>query len=74
MRADDPQAVKLMLPFEVIPQPQDRHRLKTETFIHCPTPGVKARFGCYWAAIRPASGVIRRGTLLLVQRHLAEVI
>lgn len=32
---------------------------------------VKARFACYWGAIRPASGWIRRRTLLAVQQKLA---
>ncbi|VTR25617.1 Uncharacterised protein [Serratia fonticola] len=42
-------------------------------FVCCPTPRVKALFACYWALIRPASGWIRRRTLLSVQRKLSAI-
>lgn len=67
----DPNAAKLVLRFKVITDPAGETRLCTETFVYCPTPGVKARFSCYWLLIRPASGWIRRRTLRLVQHKLA---
>ncbi|QUY50864.1 hypothetical protein JK621_12215 [Serratia plymuthica] len=67
----DPAAAKLVLRFIVTQDAAGLATLCTETFIWCPTPQVKARLACYWAAIRPASGWIRRRTLLSVQRKLA---
>lgn len=68
---DDVTAAKLILRFTVVTDAAGS-RLRTETFIHCPSAKVKRRLACYWAAIRPASGWIRRRTLLAVQRQLAS--
>lgn len=67
----DPNAAKLVLRFNVKQDSAGLATLSTETFVWCPTPQVKARFACYWGAIRPASGWIRRRTLLAVQQKLA---
>ncbi|CAI0971780.1 hypothetical protein [Serratia quinivorans] len=67
----DPDAAKLVLRFNVTQDSAGWATLTTETFVWCPTPQVKARFACYWGAIRPASGWIRRRTLLAVQQKLA---
>lgn len=67
----DPGAAKLVLRFKVVSDPAGQTRLRTETFIYCPTPQVKARLACYWLLIRPASGWIRRRTLSAVRRKLA---
>ncbi|CAI1566701.1 Uncharacterised protein [Serratia proteamaculans] len=67
----DPNAAKLVLRFNVTQDSAGLATLSTETFVWCPTPQVKARFACYWGAIRPASGWIRRRTLLAVQQKLA---
>lgn len=69
-RFNEADAAKLILCFRVVTV-DGEHRLVTETFVHCPTPRVKRRFACYWGVIRPASGWIRRRTLLAVQRQLA---
>ncbi|WP_261288482.1 hypothetical protein [Serratia fonticola] len=69
----DPTAAKLVLRFMVVPDNTGHARLRTETFVCCPTPRVKALFACYWALIRPASGWIRRRTLLYVQRKLSAI-
>jgi hypothetical protein len=66
-----PDAAKLVLRFSVTQDSAGLATLSTETFVWCPTPQVKARFACYWAAIRPASGWIRRRTLRSVQQKLA---
>ncbi|MDW5498439.1 hypothetical protein R6Y99_01330 [Pseudomonas lundensis] len=68
---NDPDAAKLVLRFNVTQDSAGLATLSTETFVWCPTPQVKARFACYWAAIRPASGWIRRRTLFSVQQKLA---
>ncbi|MCA4822134.1 MAG: hypothetical protein KJJ56_01845 [Serratia rubidaea] len=67
----DPDAAKLVLRFKVVADQIGQTRLRTETFVYCPTPQVKARFACYWLLIRPASGWIRRRTLSAVRRKLA---
>lgn len=69
---NDQKAAKLVLRFKVIPEASGLAMLRTETFIWCPTSQVKARLAGYWAMIRPASGWIRRRTLLSVQRKLAK--
>lgn len=68
---DDPHAVKLVVRFQAIEQPGGKHVLRTETFIFCPNRRTTLALAPYWAAIRPASGWIRRRMLALVQRHLA---
>jgi hypothetical protein len=73
-RFSKPDAAKLVLRFCVTQESSGLATLCTETFVWCPTPQVKARFACYWAAIRPASGWIRRRTLLAVQQKLAHAL
>lgn len=68
---DDRHAVKLVVRFQAIEQPDGKHVLRTETFIFCPNRGTKLMLAAYWAAIRPASGWIRLRMLALVERHLA---
>ncbi|NIF33608.1 hypothetical protein F3J29_15885 [Enterobacter sp. Cy-643] len=67
----DSRAAKLVLRFDVTPENNGSAVLRTETFVYCPTPRVKALFALYWMLIRPASGWIRRRTLLSIQRKLA---
>ncbi|HCK00498.1 MAG TPA: hypothetical protein DHV72_10780 [Serratia grimesii] len=73
-RFSKPDAAKLVLRFSVTQDSSGLATLCTETFVWCPTPQVKVRFACYWAAIRPASGWIRRRTLLAVQQKLAHAL
>lgn len=73
-RFSKPDAAKLVLRFSVTQESSGLATLCTETFVWCPTPQVKARFACYWAAIRPASGWIRRRTLLAMQQKLAHAL
>ena len=73
-RFTDPNAAKLVLRFDVTKESSGAAVLRTETFVYCPTPRVKVLFGLYWMLIRPASGWIRRRTLLSVKRKLAAVL
>ncbi|SMG45148.1 hypothetical protein [Cedecea sp. NFIX57] len=73
-RFADLRAAKLVLRFDVRPENDGTAVLRTETFVYCPTPRVKALFALYWGLIRPASGWIRRRTLLGIQRKLAAVL
>lgn len=73
-RFADSRAAKLVLRFDLTPGHNGTTVLRTETFVYCPTPRVKALFALYWVLIRPASGWIRRRTLLSVQRKLAAVL
>ena len=73
-RFADSRAAKLVLRFDLTPGHNGTTVLRTETFVYCPTPRVKALFALYWVLIRPASGWIRRCTLLSVQRKLAAVL
>lgn len=74
-RFADSRAAKLVLRFDVTPENKGTAAiLRTETFVYCPTPRVKALFALYWILIRPASGWIRRRTLLSIQRKLAAVL
>ncbi|SQA98199.1 Uncharacterised protein [Cedecea neteri] len=73
-RFADPRAAKLVLRFDVTPGQNGAAVLRTETFVYCPTPRVKTLFALYWMLIRPASGWIRRRTLLGIQRKLAAVL
>jgi len=45
-----------------------RVRLTTTTRIYCPNARVQILFACYWAVIRPFSGLIRRVMLRLIRR------
>lgn len=70
----DPCAAKLVLRFDVTPGKNGAAVLRTETFVYCPTPRVKILFALYWMLIRPASGWIRRRTLLSIQQKLTGVL
>ena len=44
-----------------------RVRLTTTTRVYCPSTRVQILFACYWAFIRPFSGLIRRVMLRLIR-------
>ncbi|WP_052408753.1 hypothetical protein [Paraburkholderia acidipaludis] len=66
-----PDVAKLVLRFEAQPCGPDRYRLRTETFVYCPTWRTRMAMTPYWLAIRAASGWIRRRALARVERSFA---
>jgi hypothetical protein len=66
-----PDVAKLVLRFEAQPGGAGRYRLRTETFVYCPTWRTRMAMTPYWLAIRLASGWIRRRTLARVEQLFA---
>jgi len=54
------------------PTGSSRVRLTTTTRIYCPSRRVLILFACYWAVIRPFSGLIRQVMLRLIRRAAEE--
>jgi hypothetical protein len=61
---DEPGTVKVATNLRV-----DDGRVATETRVLATDPAARRRFGVYWAAIRPWSGVIRREWLRAIERR-----
>lgn len=71
LRLDRTDLAKLVLRFEAVPDGPGGCRLRTETFVYCPSWSTRLAMTPYWLAIRLASGWIRRRTLAMVARSIA---
>jgi hypothetical protein len=71
LNVNRPGVAKLVLRFQAQPCGPGRYRLRTETFIYCPTWRTRMAMTPYWLAIRVASGWIRRRALARVERLFA---
>jgi hypothetical protein len=67
-RPPEPGTARAAWNFSLVPAPDGGTTLRTETRVQCADAGARRRFLPYWYAIRPASGMIRRGMLQSIRR------
>jgi hypothetical protein len=69
----DPNYAKATWNFEIIPQPENKVLLETETRIQCIDESARKKFGRYWFFIQPFSALIRIQMLKLIKRKAEEI-
>jgi hypothetical protein len=70
---NNPEFVKAVWNFKIIPLDGNQVRLETETRIFCPDPNVRKKFARYWIFIKPFSGLIRMEMLKIIKRKAERV-
>ncbi|GAB10857.1 hypothetical protein GOARA_063_00560 [Gordonia araii NBRC 100433] len=66
---DEPGWLKYGAEFVLVELPDGRTRLETTTLCEATDSATRRKFGCYWAVIRPFSGLIRRDILRAIDRR-----
>ena len=65
---NNPEFVKAVWNFKIVPLGENQLQFETETRIFCPDPAVRKKFGRYWFFIKPFSGLIRIEMLKIIKR------
>jgi hypothetical protein len=71
---NNPDFVKAVWNFKIIPLDGNQLQLETETRIFCPDPNVRKKFARYWFLIKPFSGLIRIEMLKIIKRKAEQII